>query len=774
MKLRHGVESFPLRQLDREGLGGYTIIMKVQPMLPALLAAWLLTLSPSLLAQASLPVYTDNMVNGFQDRSWMPHNLASTSLVHSGANSISATPSAVWQALAFAATIYNSYEGGFNNTPYNNFVFWANGGPAEGQVLEIFAYYDGEENSGNAYVLPPLTNSWQQYSIPLSYLLPVGVSNLYQINIQITPYGRSTATFYVDDVSFSARPAPALEHLSVDASQALRTADPRWFGVNTGVWDAYLDSSATSNALSQAGILSLRFPGGSLSDQYDWATGLATVWSNEVPISTYSYPSIFANFMHIATNLGEQAFITVNYGSGTSNEAAAWVLDANVTNKCHLQYWEVGNEVYGNWEQDTNIPPNDPYTYAVRFAGYQALMKAADPSIKVGAVSTPGEDGYNTYTNHPATNSVTHRVHNGWTPVMLATMKSLGVTPDFLIYHFYPEYTPYENPVPVVDSDPLVLQVSSQVAGDAANLRMMITDYLGPGGTNTELVCTEDNSDAGAEGRQSTSLVNALYVADTLGQFMKTEFNAYTFWQLRGGPGNTGSFDPTFYGWRDTGDEGLIEGLDNGLESSYPDYYAMQLMQYFVRPGDTVLNANSDYLLLSDYAARGADGSLRLLVINKDTEAAFNSQISLTNFVPSPSATVYSYGIPQDDATEYDLSEAFQEIAVSNYPSASTLFTYSFPPLSLTVFNFAPAAPSLKALPSASGQFAFQLDGQSMTPYIIQTSTNLVTWTSVSTNLLAGASLYITNTIPFGTSNEYWRAIWTPSHRAEDCGRDLH
>ena len=74
---------------------------------------------------------------------------------------------------------------------------------------------------------------------------------------------------------------------------------------------------------------------------------------------------------------------------------------------------------------------------------------------------------------------------------------------------------------------------------------------------------------------------------------------------------------------------------------------------------------------------------------------------------------------------------------MSNYPSASTLFTYSFPPLSLTVFNFAPAAPSLKALPSASGQFAFQLNGQSMTPYIIQTSTNLVTWTSVSTNLLS-------------------------------------
>ena len=92
---------------------------------------------------------------------------------------------------------------------------------------------------------------------------------------------------------------------------------------------------------------------------------------------------------------------------------------------------------------------------------------------------------------------------------------------------------------------------------------------------------------------------------------------------------------------------------------------------------------------------------------------------------------------------------------MSNYPSASTLFTYSFPPLSLTVFTFAPSAPSLNALPAASGQFAFQLDGQWGTPYIVQTSTNFITWTSLSTNLLAGASLNFTNTIPPGTGLKF-------------------
>jgi hypothetical protein len=733
--------------------------MKTRLMLSGLFAGLLLASSQTLLAQASLPIYTDNLVNGFQDDwSWVPHNLTNTSPVHSGSYSISATPDDAWEALSVEEPICDSYQGGFNNTLYDAFVFWGNGGSTGGQLLQVFAQYGTDQTWGPGYSLPALpTNSWQQFTVPLSALLPAGTSNLCAINIELTSYG-TVGAFYVDDLSFTVQPAPAVQHLAVDASQALRTADPRWFGVNTAVWDGYLDTSATSNALRQAGVLCLRFPGGSLSDQYHWSTGLSIAWSDGLPVSTNSWSTSFANFMHVATNRGAQAFITVNYGSGTSNEAAAWVLNANVTNRCHFKYWEVGNEVYGSWEQDTNNPPNDPYTYALRFAGYQALMKAADRSIEVGVVSVPGEDSYaNDYT-HPATNSATQQIHYGWTPVMLATLKSLGVTPDFLIYHLYPEYTPFVTPPPVNDSDPLVLQVSSQIAGDAANLRQMINDYFGGGGSNIELVCTENNSDAGAEGRQMTSLVNALYLADTLAQLMRTEFNAYTWWDLRNGAGTSGSFDPTLYGWRDEGDEGLIDGLD----SYYPDYYAMKLMQYFVRPGDTVLNAASDYLLLSAYASRHTNGSLSLLVINKDTTANFNAQISLANFEPSASASVQAYGMPQDNAAKNNQSVALQDIAVSNYPSAGTRFTNSFPPLSLTVFTFAPTAPSLEALPATSGQFVFQLEGQPGTPYIVQTSTNLVIWTSQSTNLLTGASLNFTNAIPPGTGLRFWRAVWQP------------
>ena len=119
-------------------------------------------------------------------------------------------------------------------------------------------------------------------------------------------------------------------------------------------------------------------------------------------------------------------FITANYGSGTPAEAASWVQSSNATNHYGFKYWEVGNENYGSGETDTNSRPQDPYTYALRFKDYYTQMKAADPTIKIGAVAVTGEDSYANYTDHPAVNPRTRVSHNGWTPVMLATLKSLA------------------------------------------------------------------------------------------------------------------------------------------------------------------------------------------------------------------------------------------------------------------------------------------------------------------------------------------------------------
>ncbi|HEV2454096.1 MAG TPA: hypothetical protein VGY98_07535, partial [Verrucomicrobiae bacterium] len=470
----------------------------------------------------------------------------------------------------------------------------------------------------------------------------------------------------------------------------------------------------------------------------------------------------FANFMHVATNLGAQAFITVNYGTGTSNEAAAWVASANITNHCNFKYWEIGNEVYGTWEVDSNNAPNDPYTYATRAAGYIQLMKAQDPTFKIGAVAVAGEDSSVNNKNHTATNFITGQVHYGWTPVMLARFKSLGIYPDFLIYHDYPEYT--SSGYNSTDSDPLLLQIAdnycpgtlSDWASAAQNMRMQLTDYLGgPTGSNIELCVTENNSDAGAEGRQITSIVNGLYLADSVAQLMRTEFNSYIWWDLRNGASTSGDFDSTLYGWRPFGDEGVTWGTTN-----YPVYYAQKLLQYFVRSGDSVLNASSDYQLLSDYAARRTNGALTMLVINKDVTTNFNAQIVLTNYLPATTATIRSYGIAQDEAARTNAPAAFQDVAETNFSGATTNFAYAFPAGTLTLFTFAPAPVKLHSTFVPPAKFILQYQGQANVPYVLQDSSNLVNWISASTNRSSGLLTAITNTA--SAAEQYWRVIWQP------------
>lgn len=694
-------------------------------------------------AQDNLPIYTDNLVNGFQDWSWGTHNLANTSPVHSGSDSISANFVAWNGGLSFE-------HPDFDGTTYSNLTFWANGG-AGGQILQVYVQYGTSQ--GPNYTLSALpANTWQQFVIPFSSLGAVGITNLNRFTLQLTSNGTTNA-FYVDDIQLGAAPAPSLVHLSADAGHTVRTVDGRWFGLNTAVWDSYFDTPATSNSLKELGTFLLRFPGGSLSDQYNWAAD--TTLTN-----TWQWGTSFTNFMHIATNVGAQAIITVNYGTGTSNEAAAWVRFANITNHCGFKYWEVGNECYGSWETDSNTYPHDPYTYAVRAAGYIQLMRAADPTIHIGVVGLVGEDnGVNNYTNHPATNAITGQVHYGWTPVLLSTLKKLGVTPDFLIDHRYPEYTSAGS-VNSADSDPLVLQTATTSwAGDASDLRGQINGYFGGAGTNIELCVTENNADAGAEGRQSTSIVNALFLADTVSQLMLTEFNSYIWWDLRNGADYSGDFDPTLYGWRTNGDEGILLNSN----TRYPTFYADKLLQYFAQPGDTVLNATSDYPLLSAYATRKADGALAMLVINKSVSSSFTAQIQLDNFSPAPAALVRAYGIAQDQATRTNSTvPGAQDISTNSFEVPGTSFSNVFPPYSLTLLTIAPAAPELLALPPTNSQFNLQIQGQTNARYILQGRTDLVLggWVDVATNTLTNGTWNFGSSITSPAT--FWRTIWTP------------
>jgi hypothetical protein len=735
---------------------------------------------------------TMNYNNGWQDWGWVPHYVTNNPTFN-GTNCMVFAASSSWQAW------YLEHDP-IDTTIYTNLTFWLNGGSKGGQTVGVQAEA-GSSWGTRIYVTAP-TNSWQQFTFSLASLGVANVTNLAGIEI----WNNSTlqSNFYIAGITLIAAPTPAIVHVSVNATNPVRTVDARVFGINTAVWDGDFDTPQTAGLLQEMGATILRFPGGSLSDQYNWQTD--TTLTN-----TWQWATSLGNFIHVITNLNGQSMITVNYGTGSTNEAAAWVayvnasglntqslgVDAMGTNwhtagywaalrsaaplatddgknflrvsrsaPLGFKYWEVGNEVFGSWEEDNNTNlayfgqevANDPWTYAMRFKDYYNAMKAVDPTIKIGAVAVPDEVSYANNTNHPAVNPVTGTTNYGWTAVMLNTMRTNGVTPDFLIEH---NYAPS-------DGDTYNLLWTKSWVSDAANLRQILNDYLGSTvATNIELVDTEFGPEAD---KQWISLVGGLFAADAIGQVLQTEFNALFWWDLRNGQAVVMNSDNALYGWRTNSSGSVItdEGCVNGNilppdPNCYPSYYCMKLMQYFARGGDTVVTVTNDYQLLGTYAVRRTNGSLTMLVVNKSSYASLSTAINLAGYVPFSNATIYSYGIPQDNAARTGIGS--MDVAQTNSPVAGTSFNYTFAPYSATVLSLTPAAPSLVVLASAQtapSQFVFQLQGLSGVPYVIQMSTNLTltNWIAISTNTPASGTLNLTNTM--SSSAQFYRAVWHP------------
>jgi alpha-N-arabinofuranosidase len=487
---------------------------------------------------------------------------------------------------------------------------------------------------------------------------------------------QSVATVQVDGPRFPSVFETNNVRVTVEAAHVVHTVDSRLFGINTAIWDALLDTEETVSALRELDLQVLRFPGGSFADKYHWTDG--RVGHDPRPL-----PTSFFNFMHMATNLGAQVIITVNYGSGTPEEAAAWVRCANISNRCGFKYWEIGNENYGDWEHEENSSPHDPVTYATRAKEYIRQMKAADPSIKVGVVVTENwMERAEVLINALKRGNLRQFIvqgYQGWTPRMLATLKQLSARPDWVSLHYYPEVAPgWEN-------DARLLQSGGKWAALATPLREHLKTYFGDAHTNVEMLCTENNSVPQSTGKQTTSLVNGLYLADSFGEIAETEFNSFLWWDLRNVQDRKSNNSSSLYGWRPYGDHGIMSGND----TRYPTFYVFKLLKYFARGGDRIMRATSDNPLLSVYAARRVDETLALLVINKSPQTVMNVNLSIAGLRLRSAATMFSYGLPQDEAARTGSDSA--DIAQTILSGVAENFSCLFSPYSVNVIVLSPS-----------------------------------------------------------------------------------
>lgn len=264
------------------------------------------------------------------------------------------------------------------------------------------------------------------------------------------------------------------------------------------------------------------------------------------------------------------------------------------------------------------------------------------------------------------------------------------MTPNFLIEHRYPQSPSSDgNPADGDECDATLLQSSVGDASDSTDLRTQITDYLGATtGTGVELTFTELNSTAFEPGKQGVSLVNALFLADNIGLLTRTEVNACVWWNFRNGTFTDNNNSAWLYGWRQYGDYGFVASGDRAgvpLNSPYPPYYATRLLTHWARGGDKALATTSSYAGLSAYGARLASGNLAILVVNKSPTASLTAKISITGFVPgSATGSLWQYG-KSNDLTSAGLT--------TGTFGASTSFSHTFPPYSMTVLQLAAPTP---------------------------------------------------------------------------------
>lgn len=452
----------------------------------------------------------------------------------------------------------------------------------------------------------------------------------------------------VGGLAHAEAPPPISASVVVNAAAPLGVVPATALGVNTAVWDGDLMASSTPGMLRAIHVAMLRYPGGSTSDEYNWQTNTVT--------GGYANPDDdFANFMTVAQSAGAQPIITVNAGTGTAAEAAAWVKDANVTNHYGVKYWEIGNEMYGSWEAG-NFAGN-PQGYAELASTYIQAMKAVDPSIQIGVdLIAPGTG------------------QAGWNSTVLSTLASLGTLPDFAIVHWYAQNSGGET-------DAGLLSSTQEIGSMMSVLKSRLSPY-----GHIPVFVTETNSVSSNPGKQTTSLVNALFLDNDFMDWFQSGAQNVDWWDLHNGA-TAGNDAASLYGSTNYGDYGLLSNgssangsTEPAVNTPFPDYYGYEMLGPLLQPGATLVGAGSSNSMVSVHASRLQNGDLSIMLVNKDPVNTYSVNLDLEGYRAAGPVTEWTYGEGSTAVAQVTAPQLSQSIAVQPY-SVTDIVLHGGPPM---------------------------------------------------------------------------------------------
>lgn len=462
----------------------------------------------------------------------------------------------------------------------------------------------------------------------------------------------------------------------VDPAARSSAFDRRLLGSNLPAWIGpdRLADPRFQEMTRRSGVSLLRMPGGSWSNSYDWlaceqkdpagchfpfgarptdfadfmlATGVAGMWTVSINMSAGSAAAAVAFFNGAVDD--ERPIGVDRYGVDWKTVGSWAALRARGGNPepVPITLWEVGNEVYGGradagreqcgefgWEDVWTCDGTEYVLGDEAHDGFLAIRKAmvmVDPTIEVGAVGVGDPDGWSNWGNE--------------------VIDAAGSALDFYSLH---EYGFDESPSP----DDALRRPKELWPPVIDAVRAELDAHVAIAVTEHNMVGME----SGDADHSMTTALNALYLADTIGQLATEGVEIANQWNLANGTTESGT------------DYGLIS-LENG--EFFP---AAEAMSMWSQVGEEILPASFEDNRLRVYPTRHVDGRLTVLILNLTGD-----ELTRTIGVPG------SVDLPgRLDSVFADGPLATQMTSKASDVSASQdLFTVALPPWSINSLQIA-------------------------------------------------------------------------------------
>jgi hypothetical protein len=756
-----------------------------------LIGAFLLPFALSISAQTNQVVYDDALENGWQDWGWATINYANTSPVLSGSHSVSITMSAPWQGIqiwhpdqssfpfsSISVWLNGGASGGQKLQVYglldvgntNNFspdehydltplpantwqqylVPLSSLGVANLTNFTGFVIQDSQGQSWPTFYMDnvSLTNSVTTSgsggggagSGGTNATVTVQINGAYRHAINPQIYGVAFgSSSQLSDLNFTLNRSGGNNETRDNWQINAHNLDFDWYfesypdsgsTVPGNTIDAFVNTSKQGGAkplitLSMIGWMPFLGPGRAIQWSYstnkygpqklsdpnrtDAGDGLSS--TNDNKGITWNNPND-ANFpTNVNFEQGLVQHLMSTWGASTNGGVAYYIMDNehSIWFSTHQDVHPIGPTMQEIW--------TDMVTYA-------SMVKSNDPNA---VVLGPEEWGWNGYLysgydqqwsgangDFNPSHYPDRQANGGWDygPWLLHQFQQYANTNngqrllDYFTYHCYPQ----ENNVSgdAVDmATELLRNQSTRVFWD--------TNYVDPSWINskieliprmktwvatnypgTKIGITEYNW--GAEG----SMNGATAQADILGIFGSYGLDLATRWTVPA----TGT--PTYLAMK------MYRNYD-GNKSVFGDTSVQTSV-----PNPDELNAFS--------AARSSDGSLTIMVINKDITNATPVSLDISNVTVTGSAQVWQLA-----------NGSISQLA--NTGVTNGVLNQMLPSQSVTLFVVPGVNFSIQVGASATpGNVQLLLNGQPNQSYVLQSSTNLSTWQAISTNTLAGNS----------------------------------